>query len=166
MSLYLRPKTANIMTEEGQQLLQTFVAHRDFYVAHRKAFRTYARRHSEEYAREELKRRVGYGTFWLSIPVFWLNGPGLVKWLSIFGIILGLIMGIASKVSQLELWRLVGDYLQLCAMPPDEKELAYRVFSGEKIFSDLPQFKLWIRQGLIDPADLYDAGYRIDLEEV
>lgn len=152
------------MTEEGLIRLKDFIARRQYYMERKKDFASFARSNSDEYTWEYWKKRIGYIVFWLSIPIFATNDRGLMKWLSMFGIILGLIAGISAKPSKKEMQRLIAEYLRQNDKPAEELELALRVFTDEKHYSDIHQIQSWIWQGIITQADIDDSGLDIDLD--
>lgn len=153
------------MTDEGKKRLEEFVSRRTYYFDHRKDFVAFAKNNSQEYHWEYCKKRIGFLVFLVSIPVFWRSDIGLEKWLSMFGIILGLAAGISAKASKAEMHRLIAAFLKLHGKPISDLELAYRVFTDEKRYSDLPQIQSWIWEGLLSQSDLDDSDLQIDLEE-
>lgn len=150
------------MTEEGKLLLQDFVERREYYHSRRKEFDAFACRESEEYNWQKMRKYIGTAVLLISIPVFAYSAPGLVRWLSIFGLILGCCAALSSRASQGEMRRLVLLYLQAHERPAADQELALRTFRGETHYSDLPQIQEWINCGLISHYDLERPEFRID----
>lgn len=145
------------MTDEGKILLEDIVAQRRYYEQRQQDFEAFARRNSEIYARQQLQKTLGIIAFVVGIPVFFMVGPGLTKWLAMFSVILGCIAAVSAKQDKIEMWRLAKMYVQQQGRAEEEKEVAYRVFMDEKQFADLPALQTGIHCGwfTIDDIDAY-----------
>lgn len=150
------------MTEEGKTLLEDFIARRNHYLTLHDEFVRYARQHSEAYARQRLQTLAGAVAFVIGIPVFYYAYIGLTKWLSMFAIILGCIAVVSASPSEDETRRMVISYMRDQGFPSSDQELIFRIFTGMKYFSDLPQVLTWKYQGLVTQADIDAMG--LDLE--
>jgi len=56
------------------------------------------------------------------------------------------------------------DYLEHKKYPQEEAELAFRVFRGETVFSDLPVIENMLAMNLIDAADIDELDIDFDFD--
>lgn len=155
------------MTEEGKIQLEEFLKAKDRYTVEKFQFEKFAADTSLLYRRLEYYRDIcimsailmGIASFLLAVmgcpPQYY--SVGFV--VAVVLIVLRLFLRPRSGTIR----NLTAKYLESKGYPKEDEELAFRVFTNARMFSDLPALQNLIALGIIDKIDLDD--FDIDLDD-
>lgn len=156
------------MTEEGKIRLEEFRSVKEKYLAEKEQFELFASEMSSSY-REDKKN--SNGCLWIAcilfllICVFGIAGVkfnGEVRFLIVAAMVVCMVMNHFLKPGADEVRQLTSRYLAEKGYPKEDEELAFRVFTDAKVYSDLPMMKALVANKLIDITDLDDFDIDAD----
>ena len=156
------------MTEEGKAQLDKFLQAKGMYEAEKPQFEQYAIDWNPEFARWKICENnfIIIGTLTpivFILIILFSRGNGAFYALCLFVVYpIGTWITNALHPHSDVIKGLVSDYMKSKEHPEEEEDLAYRVFTGAKVYSDLPLIQRLINDKLISKVDIDDLDIDTD----